>query len=397
MTWSDSGFRTPDGPGEVASTKIEKSRPKLRAELIDEETSRLSDWDETVYADTKLTIPGFGESGPGCGEYRPTGVCESCGEVEYGPHVCGKRTCSDCWGSWAKETAMKATIRVQAFRETQPANHKRQTGHFVYSPSEPPTTLRGVKELRKEAYEVGKEKGVRGGSAVVHPWRIEESVLEQYRATEREMGAWVWVRETFGEEWTEQVEWSPHVHVIGLMSPDMDEGRGDDVWRLIRTLDRYHGANDRNSHDEVYGVFRYLMSHAAVPQNSESLRSRTWFGELHGSVFSPESDCEEWKHERLKRVVEEVAEGVLTEAEAEQYQEEQEALDVGECPCAECEGVLIDVMRANEYLKRTEPPPEVANRLTTAYEWRMGVLMPPPGMKHPASQEEASEVLDHLL
>lgn len=399
----DTGFRTRDGPGEIeAEREPEPSEVELRAESVVAQNERLSEWNETVYARRYVSIPGFGESGPGCGEYRPSGVCETCGEATFAPHVCGKRTCPDCWGSWAKESAQTATERVQAFRETEPANHRRQTGHFVFSPEEPATTLRELRDVRTEAKEVAKKKGVRGGSLVLHTHRLTEEALAEYRATEREIGAWVWVREEYGEEWREVAEWAPHVHMIGLMSPEMSAGgeEGDGgVWHLIRTFEAYHGPTDRKSHDEVYGTFRYLLSHAGVPteETDDGLRSRSWFGELHGSKFSPEEALEPWRLDRLRRVIEEVTNGAVTEEAAETYREEEESLETGECPAEECGGVLIEVMRVDEYLRQAEPPPEVARVMEVCYEYRMGRLQAPPGLRGPSSKEDAGRVIEELL
>jgi hypothetical protein len=399
--WSDNGFRTVRGPGQYENETTGASEVELRAESVVAETERLSEYDRTVYADDRLTIPGFGSSGPGCGEYRPSGVCESCGEPTFAPHRCGTRTCGDCWGSWAKESSLAATERVQAYRTTQPPNHQRQTGHFVYSPNEVPTTLRGLREMRTAAKETAVEKGVRGGSLVLHGWRLSDEAMEIYREVEPDRGAWVWVRETFGGEWKTQVEWSPHVHVVGLMSPGMTEGgeSGDSgVWHLIRTFDRYGGANDRNSHNDVYGAFRYLLSHAIVPgeETDDNIRSRSWFGELHGSKFSPEEEVEPWKLKRLRRVLEEVADGVMTDESAKEYREEEDSIEAGECPCDDCEGVVIEVMRLDEYLRQAEPPPEVAETMEVCHDYRMGRLQAPPGLRSPSCEDDARAVIEEL-
>lgn len=399
--WVDTGFRKADGPGEIeANTTRKQSAVIDRAESVGPEVERLAKYDRTVYAADHLTLPGFGESGEGCGEVRPVAVCETCGETEFGPHVCGNRGCPDCWGSWAKDSALTGAQTVQAFRLSQPADHHRQTGHFVYSPEDAPTTLSQLKRLRTEAADVAKEKGVRGGATVLHPWRVDASTKKVYREQEPDVGIWVWLRETFGESWREQVVWSPHVHVVGLMTPEMEPGddRGD-VWALIDTFGRLDGAGDRDSHNEVYGAFRYLLSHAAVPAPSteESLMSRTWFGELHGSKFTPEEVVAEWKLRRLERTLEEVTNRILTDEEAEAYWEEKESLDVGECPSEECGGVLIDVMRVPEYFERAEPPPEVSERMQTCHDWRMGRIRPPPGLQNPTCEEDARKVIKELL
>ncbi|MFB6176064.1 MAG: hypothetical protein ABEI99_02770, partial [Halobaculum sp.] len=252
-------------------------------------------------------------------------------------------------------------MRIQAFREKEPADYHRQTGHFVYSPSEPPQTLRELRELRKEAYETAKEKGVRGGTVVLHPWRLKDAVLERYRETETDVGAWVWVRKEYGENWREAAVWSPHAHVVGLMSPDMEPGKGSgDVWHLIDTMGAYHGPNDKKSHDELYGTFRYLLSHALVPteETDDNIRTRTWFGELHGSVFDPEEEIGTATYRRLKRVVNEVAERSPDEDRGESENDEEET----ECPVEDCEGEVIDVLETPRYLDSVDPPDIVSRR-----------------------------------
>jgi hypothetical protein len=171
------------------------------------------------------------------------------------------------------------------------------------------------------------------------------------------------------------------------------------VWHLIRTLDRYEGCNDRNSHDDVYGAFRYLLSHAIVPdeETDDGLRSRSWFGELHGSKFSPEDSVEPWKLKRLRRVLEEVAEGVMTEESAQEYREEEESIEAGECPCDDCEGTLIDVMQADQYLRQAEPPPDVSRMMEVCHDYRMGRLQAPPGLRNPTCEEDAQELIEELV
>ena len=44
-----------------------------------------------------------------------------------------------------------------------------------------------------------------------------------------------------------------------------------------------------------------------------------------------------------------------------------------------------------------EPPPEIEAAMMAAYEWRMGDVEPPPGLKRPGSREEAREAFEALL
>jgi len=395
--WTDNGFRKKGGPGELPDNSGNVSEVIERAESVPDEQERLSKHDKTVYWGPGVSIPGFGKSGPGCGEVRPTAVCNECGETEFGPHVCGRRTCPDCWGSWAKDSGTAATQRIQAERLTQPPNHRRQLGHFILSLAEMPTTRQELLDLRSEAAEVAKEKGVRGLMTVLHPWRVLPSVKADYEAADPHCGVWVWLREEYGDNWREAVYKSPHVHVIGLMTPNMEAGEGNDVWHLIDTLSPLEGAADRESHNEVYGLVRYLLSHAAVPtEKGQPFNTRTWAGDLAGAVFSPEEELPEETYTRLQRAVEEVAAGAVEESEVVEYREEQSSLEEGVCPCEDCSGVLIDVMRADEYLRQADPPPEAVERLEICYELRMGRIQAPAGLRHPTTVEECQELLEEL-
>jgi hypothetical protein len=388
----------------VPAAEAEPSRSEVRASR-----SSPGAWDEDLgrWGSGKWNLPGYGETGPKCGEWYAEAVCDGCGHLELGTHNCGRRSCPNCWGIWAKEAAVRATVRVQSFRQTQPADYRRQVAHAVVAPPEGSVmNEREFYEGRQEAADVAREKGFRGFVIVAHPWRVTEDAKDEYRRVDPDAGLWVWLRTEFSEsELRDRIYWSPHYHIIGATSADMEPGDESDEWlyEFIRSFESYEGIRDRGSHEDVYGAFRYLLSHTGYPEGSTK-QALTWYGDLANSVFV-EDASEEWQIQKpsegvrsaLRREVEAVA-GVTADDESdEEGGGADESDDLGECPCDGCEGVLIDVFDVRAYLDHNDPPPEVAQRMMAAYEWRVGDRLPPPGLKHPQTEEQAVEAFETLL
>lgn len=394
-------------------SEAEPSRSEDRADR-----SSPGAWDEDLgnYGSDEWLLPGFGEKGPKCGEWYAESVCDECGHLGLGTHHCGRKMCPRCWGIWAQEAGVRATKRIQAFRHTLPDNHERQVAHASVSPPEGSVmNERQVYQGRKKAAEIAREKGFRAFAVIVHPYRVTEEAKQEWREkVERDesgdpvIGIWVWLRNEF--EWCEieeRVYWSPHYHIIGVTTADMEPGKDSDEWlyNFIRSLAPYEGIRDGESHNDLYGAFRYLLSHTGQPASS-SKQSVTWYGELANSVFV-EDATEEWQREKpsegirsaLLREIEAVAgpTDIEDDESDESGAQDDGADDVGECPCDDCDGVLIDVFDVRDYLRHNEPPPEVAKRMEAAYEWRVGDRAPPPGMKHPQSEAEAREAFEELL
>jgi len=369
-------------------------------------------WDEDLgrYGSEVWNLPGFGAEGPKCSEWYAEAVCGDCGHLQLGTHNCGRRSCPNCWGIWAKEAGTRATVRVQAFRETRPKNHKRQTGHAVIAPPDGAVmNEREFYEGRSRAAEIAKDKGFRGFAVVAHPWRVTDAAKREYREVDPDIGMWVWLRRNFSEsELRERIYWSPHYHIIGLMTVDMEPGDESDEWlyEFIRSFGEYENSRDSESHEEVYGAFRYLLSHTGFPEESTQ-QSITWYGDLANAVFV-ENAGRDYQIEKpsegvrsvIRREVEAIA-GVVDGAESDESgaesDDEDDGDEVGECPCDDCGGVLIDVFDVQEYLRHNEPPPDVTKRMMVAYEWRTGDRAPPPGLKHPQSAEEAREAFEAML
>ena len=372
----------------------------------DERAARSSPgaWSEDLgrFGSERWELPGFGESGPKCGVWYPDNVCSECGHVDMNAHKCGRRTCPDCWSMWAKEASVRATVRVQSFRYV---HDFKQTAHATVSPTEGDImTEREFYKGKKKAAEIAQEKGFRGCAVIAHPWRVTDEGKELYNAVDRDVGIWVWLRRNYTENEVKQlIYWSPHYHIIGPTTLDMEPASDNDEWvyRWHRSHRPIGGASDRDAHEDVYGNFRYLLSHTGWPEG-ETKQAITWYGDLANAVFV-EDATEDWQIQKpsegvrnsIQRHTEEVAGVSVEEDDGAGVEDARD--DEGDCPRGDCDGVLIDVLDVERYLRHNEPPPDVARVMTTCYEWRLGRLQPPPGLKRPSTEEDARRALDHLL
>lgn len=256
-------------------------------------------------------------------------------------------------------------------------------------------------EGRSQAAEIAESKGFRGFAVIPHPYRVTEAGKQQYRAVDPDYGIWVWLRNDVGEM-ERYIYWSPHYHIVGPTSSDMEPGDGGSGWvySFIRSLESFEGMRDEESHEDMYGVFRYILSHAGFPAGSTK-QIVTWYGSLANSVFVEEA-TESWQHEKpsegvmsvLKREIEEVADVEIEEEEGDGPEVPTD--DNGECPVEECDGVLIDVFDVTAYLRQVDPPPDVRETMIAARDWRLGRVLPPPGLKRPQTEEAAREAFEAL-
>ncbi|MCD2205323.1 hypothetical protein, partial [Halobacterium sp. KA-6] len=76
---------------------------------------------------------------------------------------------------------------------------------------------------------------------------------------------------------------------------------------------------------------------------------------------------------------------------------EEDSDDLGECPHDDCDGLLIDVFDVAMYLRQSDPPPEVVDAMKVARDWRLGRIEPPPGLKHPTTEEQGREAFQVML
>lgn len=369
---------------------------------VDERSRRSSPgaWDEDLgkWGADPWQLPGQGETGPRCGEIFVESVCTNCGEPGFAAHKCGRRTCPDCWGLWARDAAVRATSRVQAFRHVQPADYHRQVAHTVVSPPEGDCmNERGVWQWRKKAGELAKEKGIRGAAVIPHPWRPTSEAKQIYRAADPDVNLYVWIRNEAPADPQEYLYWSPHFHVIGVTTPDMDPAEDGDaaLWEFIRTLAPYDGVTDEESHNDLYGLFRYLLSHTGFPAGSRK-QITTWIGDLANSVFVDEA-TEDWQIQKPPELVQEGLERQILEVAGNTPAAADGDGDDDGIDCGECGGMAIDVLDVDAYLRRNEPPPDVVERMTVARDWRLGRVAPPAGAKGPQTHTDAQEAFCLLV
>jgi hypothetical protein len=234
---------------------------------------------------------------------------------------------------------------------------------------------------------------------------VTDEAKRAYRIEEPEVGLWVWLRRELSEpELREMIYWSPHYHIIGITTQEMEPGDGSDEWlyEFIRSFGAYENKHDTESHEEVYGAFRYLLSHTGFPEESTK-QAITWYGDLANAVFV-EDASEDYQIQKpsegvrnvIRREIEAIA-GPTDGAESDdEAGDRQDGDEVGDCPCGDCDGVLIDVFDVEAYLRHNEPPPDVAERMKIAREWRLGRRAPPPGLKHPQTEEQAREAFEAM-
>jgi hypothetical protein len=369
----------------------------------------LEDLGVTVFGKEKWRLPGQGEAGDECGKLVPSGVCDECGHVVAVEHACGSKQCPECSHHWLKQRAAKAAAIVQIRRMAERGRF-RQLGSFVWSPDDVPQSIRGMKEMRKEAWEKGREKGLRGAVVVAHAARLTREAIKLYThegGADSPLGKWAWLREHYEDRMTFEADdpliyWSPHCHLIGLMSPNMEAGSDEDngVWKLVEdgTFDRLEGVDDFSSHQDVWSAIRYLLSHAAVHAD-ERFAALTYYGAFNKTSSAWRSPGERTAQE-TKEAVEEAVEVLLDPdrdsdgAGGGDADEERE-----ECPCDGCDGAVIPVEGISDYLRNSEPPGgdhviwvmKVVRDLRYDSEYEL-----PAGYRNPRSSEDLNAGIEKL-
>jgi len=298
----------------------------------------------------------------------------------------------------------------------QPDDYHKQWAHGVVSADACDVdTKRKLFENRTKAADIAMEKGFRGCAVVPHAYRLSdlgERMYAEHVDRDEEgnpiVGKWVWLRNSSHElecATSELVSWEPHYHIIGPTSPNMTGAKESDEWRYSVIRFNEHDLNgiatSDDSHEELFGTFRYIASHIAFPEDTDR-QLITWHGELANSVFV-EDAIEEWQvqkpsqgaREAIKRRMKGLAGPMVDNDDSDG--DDNESDDLGECPTDDCDGRLIAVWDINAYLDHADPPPDVVHRMRVARDWVAGDLEPPGGLKHPTCEQDARQVLNHLL
>jgi len=358
--------------------------------------------DIRYYADSSLTIPGKSTSPSACGEWGYREFCDTCGEAYAAPHRCQQRKCPDCYLTWRGNDAASVTERLAAARRDAEGADARLT-HSVYSP--PPGSITSLVDYWggfQEAYALAQEKGIHGGVAFAHGWRVKDGVKAAYRELTdadviSEAGVWEFVRE-HEKDWRTLTYWSPHYHILGL-GAEIGENKPDeqDGWVFKRISHQRDSSfpkfdlYDETTYEPMFGATMYLLSHVGF-QADEQKQVVRWFGSLSYNQFSI-GDLEGWEESVIQRMTEQVA--------GYDLDEDGGLSSARECEVDQCDGRLVRIWDAGSYLTDREWCQQIGRdqerRLATAFELAIGDVKPPPGMKHPDSEQHLEEVLDLLM
>lgn len=353
--------------------------------------------DESVHGVDDLLLPGFGEAGDDCGEWRVAGFCDGpthdggeVSHVDLGVHQCGRRGCPDCWMRWARERTVSSVVRLGAGAEVESPGLDRRTVHATVSPPEGAvTSVSGFFRYRSRAVEKAREAGIRGGLVVPHAFRATDAAKETYREQDPDKKLWAWIREC-SVPWRELVEWGPHYHVVGLAREVEPVGDGW-VVRRLSTLDEWD-RNDRDAYNSRAAAVRYVLSHTTYPEE-ENRQVVTWFGSLHGTNFDPEEELTATVLGRIEELAEEVvgAEGPDDGDDGDEEEEEEP------CPVDGCPGRLHAIHDLEEYLDRADVSTLNEMALRTSLRWARGDIDPPPGLDGPEEYADAREALVEMV
>lgn len=361
-------------------------------------------WPEGVdiryVADGSMTLPGMGNRPESCGTWYPKQFCAECGEPHFGESRCENRHCPNCWGAWSRRRSESITRRLGAARYAADDDLGKRAVHTVASPPEGDVrTLTDVQQGFRDAYELAREKGVRGGVAIFHGYRVKEKARTVWNAEKEagktEGGLWKWVRE-HSRDWRSLTYWSPHWHILGLArdvganDPDSQDGW---VFKRIRSLKSFK-LTGKSGYADTVGASMYTLSHMAFEPESGKDMVR-WFGELSTAKFSPESELSDGALATVERYAAEAA------AVDPQESENDESDEPDICERGGCAGELRPIWEAGRALMDKEFCEKVGReqqrRLSAAFEWMIGERHPPPGLRYPDSKERGEEALQEML
>lgn len=390
----DSWLKTVDGS---------RSRAQQRADVRDGEGAWSEDLESSVFGETTWTLPGKHESGPKCGEWAPRRFCEAeNAHINMGQHECGNRGCPKCWVTWARDRATFITAKLGARRHAAEQGEKRAIAASVSPPEGSVQTVQDVYGMIGEGYEIAKSKGVRGGVAILHCYRIKDAVQRDIEVAREhgnfEGGDWKFVRED-RRHWRDLTYWSPHVHIVGWVgSNDVEQGRSEEddgwVWKNFEhpetgrySLKPFYIRQD-DGYEDMARHTMYLLSHGTY-QADEQKQCIRWFGSLYNGGWSPEDELTRTEWDTIQRRAEKALGGEIEDDDAE----------APTCSHDDCEHPTHKIWKAPDYLEQrgNHLTEEGYNRINTAFLWAKGDLEPPPGLKHPRREAHAWDALNALL
>jgi len=255
-------------------------------------------------------LVGHGKAYLDCGKVKSKG-CDHVKDHENGKvfgryykRSCRRKQCPICHEAWASAEAERALIRLATFvngsevidkvllgfrremlknpmprvyfhralvseLENRLSSSHPRVVHFMLSPPQDVevSSTSDFQHLKDRAYEIAKERGIRGGAMIFHPYRLKcsecGSTIDDYQKEcpncEKKSFEWFW---------------GPHFHVVGfgwLDTVEIVDGYERDGW-VVKGL---------GVRDSVFATFQYLLSHAGM----SIFHTTTWFGKLAYNVM----------------------------------------------------------------------------------------------------------------
>ncbi len=176
-------------------------------------------------------IPGLGDKGRLCNHKRLDKFSKRGEAAHFKLMKCKRIECPSCWLDWARRTTFDLALKVEAYAR---AHNERP---FALIMSVPPQDAdkkwdweRVNTSLFQRGYRRGGDKGVAGGSAVFHPYRLNAYARGLYHRSKKgrhkarghgDIAIWNWVRLRVkaGENLLKFVKLGPHVHGMGFGDP----------------------------------------------------------------------------------------------------------------------------------------------------------------------------------
>jgi len=329
---------------------------------------------------SRVLLPGKGKKPRNCEGWSPTFFCPNCGRPHFTKGNCGKSTCPDCETDWRFDRCQSIMERILSLK----LQRKKRCRHFVVSPDpeDYPDDLEGLKELRREAYEFAKSKGVEGGVVIFHPFRIlpeaKDCLWNEIESENNEFKLW---RKLLEKEWSEilnSVYYAPHFHILGLGE------KGENTFEEAKESDPFiwKGVGELSDSESLGKCAMYLLSHTGVFKKSH-YSSLVWFGSLSSSCWSLDKAQMKLRNgSTVKEFTIDLVEDFVSQT--------HEELD-GSLECENCGAGLLHISSAPDYWDKKDL--EFEAELKVAYDWWRGSIPPPEDLE---SESDCWEFLQKL-